>query len=87
MIGYALCLENEFTAFKLVMTAMNMFFFFERDLCFVGFVTGQTLYLLVQTLKTIQLIQHMPRHHSQNWNGVADYKNMCKWQENKMRRA
>lgn len=48
-------------------------FFFERDLCFVGIVTGQTLYLLVRTLKTIQLIQYMPRHNSQNWNGVADY--------------
>lgn len=48
-------------------------FFFERDLCFVGIVTGETLYLLVQTLKTIQLIQHMPRRHSQNCNGVADY--------------
>lgn len=62
-------------------------FFFERHLCFVGTVTGQTLSLLVQTLKTIQLIQYMPRHHSQNCNGVADSKNMCEWQQDKMRRA
>lgn len=87
MIRYALCLHNEFFCLQTGHDNYERVLFFERHLCFVGTVTGQTLSLLVQTLKTIQLIQYMPRHHSQNCNGVADSKNMCEWQQDKMRRV
>lgn len=82
MIRYALCLQNEFFCLQTGHDNYERVLFFSRDIT----VTGQTLSLL-QTLKTIQLIQYMPRHHSQNCNGVAYSKNMCEWQQDKMRRA